>query len=938
MLAAFLVACFTPRESAYGQITQTQFSNIQVKLGKEAELTQTMVASSDGGIMAASRRNGSVQVADASTGGLATLEFGTTDGALLTKRSADGKQIWGVGFKGNVCIQKMAATPNGGAIVGGVYKGPFAFVSAAGESEISATATADVERLFVVEVNADGSLGEKMLPEHGVGTIMLPGPPVVEGLSYDGVNKVLYFSSRIQNPVSLGNPVQSFTPTIQDDFIYVYSYLSLAIEWPGQKILSSRQMHKQPKRFVGETFGLSEVTSLLDVEDNEGGSYSASSFFGQIDEESTSPSGKESVAHGQGATSEEGLGMIRVLRLKADGANAWSKPLRITILNNFNSKRNYKADASVHFISPIGDGSRFVMAGLFAGQLVFEDGSKLESPKESNGEEHGYGVDAYIVVGDARTGKIIGKRSFGISLAGYVWKLPSTNLYPLSAVLDDEDLILGLPLQENVTLGGHEFKSMGGGKLEHNNHNNQTNSLIACVSLAPGEGMAVKDAFSLTHEGEVCLDAIVKQKHGHYIYLGRVKSRDGVKEGENAKLYLNGQAIAGGIADAKEGFVSIEGWFARVAAVKLDVKHPEAVIVKVQKNDEAAITYSEGVQMPRIVAGDRIRVMVELKDASRADFSLLGIEVNGKALNGGEVYTFDGSTNEVRVKAGAYRSLKRMVVSVSPTGRAKVKLKVGGDVKEFIGDNANDPKVTLKNGEGEIELSSVLPIGEDYMVESITVQGTTIKEPDLPYTYHLLPSDLEDELRIAVMLKRIPEFSVEVQVLTDFSYGKVTLTAQGGTPVVFEGDPAKYPVMKVRFGQRLTIYAEPTGGHQLESIKVGNATVENGAVYVVPESVPGDRLTVVATFSLGTAVECRALTTIALRGNPAKETFVVEGSWEGELRYALYSHQGILLRAGQTSRAGELRISTEGLQAGFYLIRVQDATGAAATLKAVKAL
>lgn len=998
---------------AYGQLTQVKFSNEAVKLGSGESLAQAIQRSSDGGYVVASRRNGKVALVDPTTKGEKIVDMGTTDGALLTKYGKDGKPVMCVAFEGNVSIQKIAATPDGGAIVGGVYTGPMLLVNASGEAPIAADASTDLTRLFVAEVKADGTLGTVLLPKHEAdGVTYIASTPIVNSLQYNGVDNVLYLSVTIATPVALGDPVKKYPVLIEDGWMYRSSKLALSIKWPEQNVLTSCQMHLNASRFVGsdpsktKLFGLSEVSDLKIVPDGNGGAYLARSFFGQVDEVDSTAKGRYVIEHGKGATKEDSLGIVSVERRNIDGTSAWSKPLSFVVANYYNLAKNYRADASLRYIAPLGDGKRFVVVGLFDGELMFDEGEKLTSKPEGKG----YSVDAFVILGDAQTGKVLDKRSLGLSLAGYAFSLKS-GVYPLSAVLDGEDLVLALPFQGNIKVGSVEYESKDGGKEDGKV---RYNSLIAHVSLALDDHLAMQAALSLTHEGNVHIDGLAKIKSGEYAYVGSVKSRDDADE--STKLYVNGDAVVESIADAKDATVSIEGKVKLGGIVKVEfVAHGDCVDVKLQKNEEAAIDYSNDASLPTLRKGDKLTVTVALKSGMEQDYVLLPIEINGEKKG---VYTHDGVTPEINVTAGAYKTTKPITVTVDPAGSAELKLTVSGTEKVFKGEK-EDPKVTVKNGESvEGVLVTETP---GYKLREILVQGKNLGEGVTSYA--LPEDDQSDALKIEVRMEATefpilckvvnatdgevrvyaggnqvmfdkngksnvdvrkgstvkveavpndpvrfyaevtvngaliegkefvvgggkceievkfvakPEFEVAVEVKGDITYGKVTVAVDGGTPVAFEGDPKKYPNLKVYPEQKLTIDAEQMGKGKFESLKVAGAEFTSGEVYTVPAQLSGNKLNIQATFSRSTAVEAKELATVALRSNPVSKEFVVEGTWSGELRYTLYNALGGRILSGKSAYQGLLRISAQDLPAGVYFLRLEDATGATTTLKAVR--
>lgn len=1001
---------------AYGQLTQVKFSNEAVKLGSGESLAQAIQRSSDGGYVVASRRNGKVALVDPTTKGEKIVDMGTTDGALLTKYGKDGKPVMCVAFEGNVSIQKIAATPDGGAIVGGVYTGPMLLVNASGEAPIAADASTDLTRLFVAEVKADGTLGTVLLPKHEAdGVTYIASTPIVNSLQYNGVDNVLYLSVTIATPVALGNPVKKYPALIEDGWMYRSSKLALSIKWPERNVLTSCQMHRNASRFIEDpgkaaVFGLSEVSDLKVVPDGNGGAYLARSFFGQVDEVDSTATGRYVIEHGKGATKEDSLGIMSVERRKIDGTSVWSKPLSFVVSNYYDLKKYYRSDASLHYIAPLGDGKRFVVVGLFDGDLLFDDGTKLTAGLDKNNTgEQGYSTDAFVIVGDAQTGKILSKRVLGLSLAGYVRKVSSVADYPLSAVLDGEDLVLALPFQGSITVGSTKYESKDGGKSEYN-------SLIAHVSLAQGDDLAMQAALSLSHVGKVRIDGLAKIKSGEYAYVGSVKSRDDAGEGENTKLYVNGKAVGDGIADAKDATVSVEGKVKLGGIVKVEfIAHEDCVDVKLQKNVEAAIDYSNDVSLPTLRKGDKLTVTVALKSGKEQDYALLPIEINGEKKEG---YTHDGVTPEINVKVGAYKTTKPITVTVDPAGSAELTLKVAGAEKVFKGEEG-DPKVTVKNGES-VEGVAVKPEA-GYKLQEILVQGEKLVEGVTSYA--LQADDQRDALKIEVRMEATefpilcnvvkandgkvsvfvdgnpvnfgsdgksdvnvhaeskvkveavpndpvkfyaevtvngkplegeefvveggkceikvnfvakPEFEVAVEVKEDITYGKVTVAVDDDTPVVFEGDPKKYPNLKVYSGQKLKIVAEQMGKGKFESLKVAGAEFTSGEVYTVPAQLSGNKLNIQATFSRSTAVEAKELATVALRSNPVSKEFVVEGTWSGELRYTLYNALGGRILSGKSAYQGLLRISAQDLPSGVYFLRLEDATGATTTLKAVR--
>lgn len=998
---AFTVVLLTGQ--TYGQLTQVKFSNEAVNLGSEESLAQAIQRSSDGGYFVASRRNGKVVVPKTTK----SVDMGPTDGALLTKYGSDGELAMYVAFKGNVSIQKIAATPDGGAIAGGVYTGPMLLVNANGEAPIAADATADLPRLFVAEVKADGTLGTVLLPKHEKHVV--DGNPIddccdpeVLELIYDG--KMLGATLLIGNKITIGSSTYE-APLESSWWTATRSFLHLQVLWSNQTVKSSFQMHKNWERSLDNVFGQSAVSSLVVSPDGADGKYMASSFFGQIDEVDNLTASEITTKHGEGKEKLDSTKRIIVERRKADGAKMWSNTV---VVANYHLDDYKYSDATVNYIAPVGDGKRFVVVGLFDGELMFDEGEKLTSKPEGKG----YSVDAFVILGDAQTGKVLDKRSLGLSLAGYAFSLKS-GIYPLSAVLDGEDLVLALPFQESISVASTKYKSMDGGKEDGKV---RYNSLIAHVSLAPGDELAMQAALSLTHAGKVRIDGLAKIKSGEYAYVGSAKSRNDAGANENTKLYVNGDAVVESIADAKSATVSIAGKVKLGGIVKVEfVAHGDCVDVKLQKNEEAAIDYSNDASLPTLRKGDKLTVTAALKSGKEQDYALLPIEINGEKKG---VYTHDGVTSEINVTVGAYKTTKPITVTIDPAGSAELKFTVAGAEKVFKGEK-EDPKVTVKNGESVEGLAVTETPG--YKLREILVQGKKLGEGITSYT--LKADDQKDALEIEVRMEATefqilynvvnasdgkvsvfvdgnpvkfdnagksdvnvhaeskvkveavpndllkcyaevtvngkplegeefvveggkceievkfvakPVFEVAVEVKEDITYGKVTVAVDGGTPVVFEGDPKKYPNLKVYPEQKLTIIAEQMGRGKFESLKVAGTDFTSGEVYTVPSQLSGNKLNIQATFSRSTAVEAKELTTVALRSNPVSKEFVVEGTWSGELRYALYNALGKRILSGKSAYQGLLRISARDLPSGVYFLRLEDATGATTTLKAVR--
>lgn len=1006
-----LVTIFIPW-SAVAQLEQSQFTHQQVKLQSGAALSQTAAVNGVGEYFVASRRNGDVQVAKG------TLSMGGTDGALLAKYGKDGKELWSVGFKGNVSIQRIAPTPTGGAIVGGVYAGPIFHLTTSAQTAINGVAASDVQRLFVVEVSEAGELvpGAVLLPEHvkheiGGEPIDDCCSPFVEGLLYDANAQKVRVSFTIGNKVTFANggmPRTFEAPLLEMAYMTAPSVVYLQMSWPSQIISGSFQTHQNLDRSLFTVFGFSTVSSFQSATDGVDGTYLARSYFGQVDEIDNLTATPVTVALSEGREKLDSTKHIVIERRGADGKNKWAKTLDI-VVSHYSLKEHQHTDATLNYIAPIGDGSRFVAVGYFDGKLQFSDGSTLATTVDAN---KGYNVDAFVIVGNANDGSIISKAKLNLSLAGYSYSRNSA-AYPLSAVLDGEDLILGLPLQGEVTINGVQHSSKDG-----DGKGKTYNSLIAHVSL---KDLTIKSAMSLQHIGDVRIDGLVKFAVGKYGYVGSVQSSE-ANTTEQTKLYVNGTAISPDIANAKEGIVSIQGIASSEEIintprpVKVVVAHADQVRVTLQKNSDPEVEYSSKMSQPQLELkkGDKLTISVSLT-GSATDFAVSPIMINGIERS---EFTFDGSTLEITVNAGAYTLSKNVVVRVEPAGSATLKLKTSSWEHEFTGDAGADPKVAIACG-AELTVVSVTPKDPAlYRCKEVLVQGASVA---VGGTYTVAQKEVEDDLVVRVVMRatdfpvtfdpaqvrngavkvfadgqeltfdagkstvKVKEgsevrieaqptngkthhavvtvngkpisggvykvtamdeacrlevrfvenavFSVEVLVKTDFTYGKVTIKPEGEPAVVFEGDPAKYPQLEVYTTQRLTITAEPNSGRKFVSLKVQGESFENGSTYVVPAA--GNRLRVEATFSRSTAVEIVELATVSLRSNPVAEAFVVEGSWEGTLRFTLYNALGELVKSGKAAQQGVLRVDASRLLPGIYFLRVEDAANAVKTFRAV---
>ena len=834
---------------AYGQLTQVKFSNEAVKLGSGESLAQAIQRSSDGGYVVASRRNGKVALVDPTTKGEISVDMGSTDGALLTKYGSDGKLAMYAAFKGNVSIQKIAATPDGGAIVGGVYKGPMLLVNASGEIPIAADASTDLTRLFVAEVKVDGTLGTVLLPKHDQSTPPMEDSPSLSELYYSDVSKTLLLTVTINDKIILPDG-KSYEPPVLGFGLYDKKFLHLEISLQNNKVLASLEASINTERSK-DLFGNSAVSSLVVSPDGADGKYVASSFFGQIDEVDNLTASEITTKHGEGKEKLDSTRRIILERRKADGAKMWSNTV---VLANFHLDDNYHSDATVNYVMPLGDGKRFVVVGLFDGELMFDDGTKLTSKAEDNG----YSTDAFVIVGDAQTGKILSKRVVGLSLAGYVRKVLSVAVYPLSAVLDGEDLVLALPLQGSITVGSMKYESKDEGKEDGKV---RYNSLIAHVSLAPGDDLAMQAALSLTHKGNVRIDGLAKIKSGEYAYVGSVKSRDDAGTGENTKFYVNGKAVDESIADAKSATVSIAGKVKLGGIVKVEfIAHEDCVDVKLQKNEEAAIDYSNDASLPTLRKGDKLTVTAALKSGKEQDYALLPIEINGEKKG---VYTHDGVTPEINVTVGAYKTTKPITVTVDPAGSAELKLTVSGTEKVFKGEK-EDPKVTVKNGESvEGVLVTETP---GYKLREILVQGKNLGEGVTSYA--LPEDDQSDALKIEVRMEAT-EFPILCKVV-NASYGKVSVSV-GGNQVEFDKDGISK--VDVRKGNTVKVEAVPNDPVRFYAEVTVNGNPIEGKEFVVGGGKCEIEVKFVAKPEFEVAVEVKGDITYG------KVTVAVDGGW-----------------------------------------------------------
>ena len=1019
-ISAFIAAISSV--SANERLTQSKLKSQLVTLHSSVEdLSQAMASGADGEYFLATRCTGpSVKLVGPSSPAEVEKDFGTTDGAFLAKYGKDGDKIWSVGFKGAVRIQSLAAMPGGGVIVGGVYRGGVTYVSSGEEEEIVGSgANEEYDQLFVAELTADGKLKKDalMLPEPDV-LLFVERSPKIKSLSYDEATGVLKIVMLLCYPVQIGSANLSYETPIIDGWAYGSSYLLLSMEWPSKNILSSFQISRDVKDDE-RVFGASEVRSLLAASDGNGGEYLARTFSGRVKEIDNLSGVINVVSYAQNATVRDSTSLILVERRDGSGKNIWETPLRIIVSNRADRSGIYRSDATVNYVSPIGDGSRFAAIGYFDAPLLFEDGTKLESAQETHKGETGYCTDVFVLIGETATGKILSKRNLGIQLAGYICKRATCGVYPLAAVLNGEDLILGIPFQKTFEANGKQHSSLDGEEGDRYLYN----SSIANVSLLPSDGLAIQGAISLTYVGKVRIDGLAKLENGRYAYVGSARAKEHVAEAVAKKIYVNGTEVSGGIAGGigDQDFTSIEGVMnlERILQVEVQVRHAECVSIVLKKNEEQPVTYPQD-PLPKMQKGDKLTIGVSLRPGfAAADYSLLPVTINGKTVNG--EYTYDGSDERIAIETGAYKKSKDIRVNIEPLGSAKITLKVAGETRTFIGEG--DPVVTVRNGD-ELEIVAVTPREMKYQLSRMSVQGVAVGEKD---HYTLPEGDMADLLRIDVKMQAfefpvqfeevasdqgrveifvdgkvavseqgkssvsatigskvkvvaVPQdskryraeirvngklvgvdgeytiaaadgqckvevnfversrFFVKVEVKEDITYGKVIVRPDGGELKVFEGDPSKYGLLEVYEGQKLMIRAEAATVATFISLSVAGKNWENGGVYEVPMRLPGGReeLWIKATFERSMAVEANVLSSVALQSNLVSESLALEGSWKGELRYALYNVRGVELRAGASTQQAPLRIDIRDFHSGVYLLRVKDETGAVATLKVIK--
>ena len=426
-------------------------------------------------------------------------------------------------------------------------------------------------------------------------------------------------------------------------------------------------------------------------------------------------------------------------------------------------------------------------------------------------------------------------------------------------------------------------------------------------------------------------DPLPKMQKGDKLTIG-VSLRPGFAAADYSLLpvAINGKTVNGEYTyDGSDERIAIEtGAYKKSKEIRVNIEPLGSAKITLKVAGETRTFTGEGDPVVTVRNGDELEIVAVTPREMK--YQLSRMSVQGVVVGEKAHYTLpeDDMADLLRidVKMQAFEFPVQFEEVASDQGRVEIFV----DGKVAVSEQGKS-SVSATIG-SKVKVVAVPQDSKRYRAE-IRVNGKLVGV-DGEYTI----AAADGQCKVEVNFVERSRFFVKVEVKEDITYGKVIVRPDDGEPKVFEGDPSKYGLLEVYEGQKLMIRAEAATVATFISLSVAGKNWENGGVYEVPMRLPGGReeLWIKATFERSMAVEANVLSSVALQSNLVSESLVLEGSWKGELRYALYNVRGVELRAGASTQQVPLRIDIRDFHSGVYLLRVKDETGAVATLKVIK--
>lgn len=329
----------------------------------------------------------------------------------------------------------------------------------------------------------------------------------------------------------------------------------------------------------------------------------------------------------------------------------------------------------------------------------------------------------------------------------------------------------------------------------------------------------------------------------------------------------------------------------------------------------------------KVKLGNKLWVTVTPKDKDKysVDSVMVGKKRFTLAQLDNEGYVITGEESHPLVVAPRLHALDFPVLlaASSKLEGAAVSVSSGAKPSEQLTQDKPATTFTVRQGD-KVKIVCKAP-SLDVLLLNVTVNGQKLEGDWVAGVEYDVPVGVY-KLELEVQAIQNPPMPIVVTYAGDFTLGGVKVQINQEAPIELKGDPTKYPALKARKLDKLTVTALPSEKGEFKGLTICGGNVENGNTFEVPlaQSV---NIPIKVSFARKNSTPVEAQPLLSVETIVSGEQIRILGSWSAPLQVHIYNLLGVPRYARTFAPGVQPVIGLQGFPSGIYLMVLSSAEG-----------
>lgn len=325
--------------------------------------------------------------------------------------------------------------------------------------------------------------------------------------------------------------------------------------------------------------------------------------------------------------------------------------------------------------------------------------------------------------------------------------------------------------------------------------------------------------------------------------------------------------------------------------------------------------------------GNKLWVTVTPKDKDKysVDSVMVGKKRFTLAQLGNEGYVITGEESHPLVVAPRLHALDFPVLLAASSKLEGAAVSVSSGAKPSEQLTLDKPATTFTVRQGDkVKIVCKAP-SLDVLLLNVTVNGQKLEGDWVAGVEYDVPVGVY-KLELEVQAIQNPPMPIVVTYAGDFTLGGVKVQINQEAPIELKGDPTKYPALKARKLDKLTVTALPSEKGEFKGLTICGVDVENGNTFEVPlaQSV---NILIKVSFARKNSTPVEAQPLLSVETIVSGEQIRILGSWSAPLQVLIYNLLGVPRYARTFAPGVQPVIGLQGFPSGIYLMVLSSAEG-----------